>query len=275
MKTRLRAFGLHLLLSVLVLSALLGAIFLVWYPVPYFQANSAWDALQVVIFVDVVVGPLLTLLVYRPGKPGLKFDMVVIVLIQLVAFGYGASILHRERPSYAVFAVDRFAVVTASQVAPGAAAAITQGPWTGPTLAFTRLPTDPQERQDFLWATLVGESPDLHLLPERYRVYGDQNDPEQRREILARSLDVDHFAAASAAHARALEGFLAAHGGPPGDYGFLPLEGPDHDMVMVIARRDLAPVAALDVDPWVVVDAMKRADQGASGAGPKATQGSS
>ncbi|MGF1527998.1 MAG: hypothetical protein ACFCBW_14575 [Candidatus Competibacterales bacterium] len=236
------------------LSALLGAFFLVWYPAPYFQANAAWNALQVVILVHVVVGPLLMLLIYKPGKPGLEFDVVVIVSIQLVAFGYGASVLYRERPSYVVFAVDRFAVVTASQVAPGAAPAITQGPWTGPTLVFTRLPTDPQERRDFLWATLVGESPDLHLLPERYRVYGGQNAAEQRLGILAQSLDVGRLTT-STAHARALEGFLATHGGDPKDYGFLPLEGSNRDMIMAISRRDLAPVAALDVDPWGVVAA--------------------
>ena len=38
-----------------------------------------------------VVGPLLTLIVFRAGKPGMKFDLAVIGLVQVAALAYGTA----------------------------------------------------------------------------------------------------------------------------------------------------------------------------------------
>ena len=41
-----------------------------------------------IFLVDVVLGPGLTLMVFKPGKPGLKFDMAAIVVLQMVALSW-------------------------------------------------------------------------------------------------------------------------------------------------------------------------------------------
>ena len=83
--TRFRAFTIHLTSSILIFLFFLGLMFFVWYPVPYFEIDGGWKVLRILAGVDVVLGPLLTLIVFKPGKPSLKFDMSVIVLVQLVA----------------------------------------------------------------------------------------------------------------------------------------------------------------------------------------------
>ncbi len=67
----------------------------------------------VLLGVDVVLGPLLTLLVFSPRKPRreLRFDLSVIVMLQLAAFMYGSWVVYSERPQYLVFAHSKFFVV--------------------------------------------------------------------------------------------------------------------------------------------------------------------
>lgn len=72
--------------------------------------------LRILAGVDVVLGPLLTLIVFKPGKPSLKFDMSVIVLVQLVALLCGATIIYQQRPTFTVFGMDRFSSIPAKEV---------------------------------------------------------------------------------------------------------------------------------------------------------------
>ena len=60
--TRLRAFAVHLTASILILLLFLMIMLLVWYPAPYFKINGGWKVLRILAGVDVVLGPLLTLL---------------------------------------------------------------------------------------------------------------------------------------------------------------------------------------------------------------------
>jgi hypothetical protein len=45
------------------------------------------------------LGPLLTLLVFKSGKPSLKFDLSGIVLLQLGALLYGGTLIDQHRPA--------------------------------------------------------------------------------------------------------------------------------------------------------------------------------
>ena len=69
--SRKKAFAVHLLASSTVVSVVLAVIAFFWYPGDYFAMAGVWAALQVLIFVDVVLGPSLTLMLFKPGKPGL------------------------------------------------------------------------------------------------------------------------------------------------------------------------------------------------------------
>ena len=85
----------HLSISATVVGFFLAVIFFLWYPPPYFEIAGAEGVVQILIGVDLILGPLLTLLLYRPGKPGVIFDLSFIALIQLSALIYGVTIIYQ------------------------------------------------------------------------------------------------------------------------------------------------------------------------------------
>src|SRR5262245_26907069 len=106
--TRWKAAAIHSSISA-VIALLVGALlFGVWYPPPYFHAAGADELVLLLVGVDLGIGPLLTLIVFRSGKPGLRFDLWVIACAQTVALIYGLSIMLQSRPVFLVAAFDRF-----------------------------------------------------------------------------------------------------------------------------------------------------------------------
>ena len=95
---RYKAAAVHLTISVLVFIALLGIIITVWYPGVLFNISGGWTGLKLVMGVDVILGPLLTLIVFKAGKPGLKFDLGCIATAQIVCMAAGLYIVYSERP---------------------------------------------------------------------------------------------------------------------------------------------------------------------------------
>ena len=72
---RLRAFLIHLTILAAFLGATFAVIYFVWYPEPYFEIVGAWYLVRIFLVVNIVVGPLLTLIIFKPGKWGLRFDL--------------------------------------------------------------------------------------------------------------------------------------------------------------------------------------------------------
>src|SRR4029078_12975478 len=109
--SRWKAAGIHLSISLLI-GLIVGALlFGVWYPPPYFHAAGADQLVLLLVSVDIVLGPLLTLVVFKSGKWGLKFDLTLIAVMQTIALVYGLSVVLRSRPVFLVAAVDRFVLV--------------------------------------------------------------------------------------------------------------------------------------------------------------------
>lgn len=97
------AFLIHLGASFLVFIVLLLMIIYVWYPAPYFDASYRMKWIIVIAFVDLVIGPGLTLIVFSPNKPSLKFDMSVILVLQLSALSWGVYNAWSVHPQMNVF----------------------------------------------------------------------------------------------------------------------------------------------------------------------------
>ena len=114
---RFQAFAIHLLISAAILGSFLTFVYLVWYPQPFFVIEGLENIIWVLIGVDIVLGPALTLIVYNTDKPELKRDLLIIVLIQIIGFGYGAQTMYTERPYFAViYDSVYFNVLAASQI---------------------------------------------------------------------------------------------------------------------------------------------------------------
>jgi hypothetical protein len=111
--TKLRAFLIHLGISLFVFGVIAYLVAEVWYPGFFFQTDGGWQGLRLLLGVDLVVGPLLTLIVYRAGKPGLKVDLALIGAMQVACLAAGVWIVRGERPLAIVYVDGSFFSVTA------------------------------------------------------------------------------------------------------------------------------------------------------------------
>ena len=116
MSRRLSFFLSHLVISMLIALSVVAIVFLVWYPAPLATAVGVTHIFLMMLVIDVILGPLLTLLVYKQGKKTLLFDLTVIVLLQISALGYGLWTISQGRPAWLVFNVDRFDVVRVNDI---------------------------------------------------------------------------------------------------------------------------------------------------------------
>jgi hypothetical protein len=176
-RERLKASALHLLLSLAIamLAALL--VFVVWYPYPYREISSGRELFLIVVTVDVVLGPLITLVVFNRSKPWseLRRDLAWVVLIQVAALSYGLWTVAVARPVHMVFEFDRFRVVHAIDIPPEllakTPAAVDALPITGPTLLAVRPFHDSAEEGDATLAALKGVA--LSARPDLWQPYAD------------------------------------------------------------------------------------------------------
>ena len=106
--TRWHAFLIHLALSAIIFIGLASIIVLFWYPGFLFKTDGGWQGIRLIAGIDLVLGPLLTLLVYNPSKKSLTFDLSCIALVQLLALGYGTHLVYQQRPIAVIFADGQF-----------------------------------------------------------------------------------------------------------------------------------------------------------------------
>ena len=111
-----QAFSIHLMLSILIFSSLVAVMFLWWFPGELFFLDGGWQGLKLVALVDLVLGPALTLLLYKPGKPKLVMDMSLIATFQIAALAYGFYATHQQRVVAVVYADRNFTTLSASAV---------------------------------------------------------------------------------------------------------------------------------------------------------------
>lgn len=115
-KFRLKYFIAHLSISLLLACCCLFIVFYIWYPAPLAKAVGVTSLFFIMLVVDVILGPTLTLIVAEQGKKFLKFDLVIIFLIQLFALTYGLYSISSGRPVWIVFDTLRFEVAQANNI---------------------------------------------------------------------------------------------------------------------------------------------------------------
>lgn len=163
--TALRPVLWHLLLSVSVVGLVGAVVFGAWFPTPLRQLLGGAELFWLMVSVDVVCGPLLTLVVFNITKPRAELwrDLALVGAIQLLALGYGVHTLSQVRPVAMVFEVDRFRVVSFADL--DAAEATQIPPWAQPW-SFADLHTlgirpvaNAEERLASIEASLQGVEP--------------------------------------------------------------------------------------------------------------------
>jgi hypothetical protein len=248
--TRWRAAGLHLVISALVLSSAGIVAMVLWYPPSLFHVSGVDRLLLVLTAIDLSVGPLLTLLVYRHGKRGMRFDLTVIALLQAAFFAYGAHVFFAGRPVFLVGSVDRFELVFANQVQPADWAAASppfDRPGIGrPRLVGLRLPRDPDVRSELVLDEALG-----HMAAHQPRLFREYAEVAPR--LLQRAHPLDVLVNSQPGAGITLEQTLRSLGMTADAVRWLPLDSSRGSAVQLVDARDGRPLATVALDPWVAL----------------------
>jgi hypothetical protein len=91
---------------------LAAVIYFLWYPGFLFQYDGGLEGVQLIAGVDLLIGPFLTLCVYKLGKSSLRFDLTVIALLQIGCLTGGMWTVWQTRPVAVVYAAGGFRTIS-------------------------------------------------------------------------------------------------------------------------------------------------------------------
>lgn len=183
-KSRLKD-GLHIGFVHLVGSSIVAAlpaalVLLIWYPYPYRELAGGKELFFLIVAVDVICGPLLTTVLYNrlKSRTELVCDLGFVALVQLAALGYGLFTVWQARPLFLVQEIDRFKVVTATNLDTSTLITIPKalkpGPVSGPVVVALREAVSSKEREKVLMESIQGGR-DYAERPEFYVPYEGSN----------------------------------------------------------------------------------------------------
>jgi len=249
MKFRLKAFGLHLLSSATVLTLILGSLYLGWYRWPGWFLADVRHVVVVMIGVDVVLGPLLTLVVANARKPRRELvrDIGIIVAVQLAALIYGTSALWGGRPLYYAFSVDCLSLVQAFDIdrasleaAQREKSALLPHWYSLPRWIFAPFPEDKAKAESLL-ANILRGAPDVVAMPQLYKPW-----ESGLRELRTQLQPVDKIRYFGPQEKKNLEARMRAAGLPTDQLNAIALMGRGRPVLVVMDPASLKVAAILD-----------------------------
>lgn len=258
-KPRLRASGVHLLISLSIFLVFFYLVFHWWYPEPYLTADGGWFIVGLIVMVDVMLGPILTFVVFKPGKKGLALDLSLIAAVQLCALVYGITVIYTERPQFLAFSVDRFVLVSPNDVEQDKIhfreRLAHKNP--GPLPVYAKLPTDPVEKTRLMKEVMAGK-PDLEFRAEYYEPVDNHLD-----EMLARGKTIEDYRQISEEYRQKIDAFIDDHCGSVNNCAYFPIVGKAKSMMLVLRRDNGRVLGGIDIDPWTSVIKIRQATKSA------------
>ena len=243
MSKRLKFFFSHLSISFLIALLVIGLVFFVWYPAPLAKAVGVTNIFLMMLAIDVIVGPILGWLVYQEGKKTLKFDLSVIILIQIAALCYGVFSIEQGRPAWLVYNVDRFELVRKNELVDTniqqAQPQFQQPSWFKPQYVATEFAKDTQQRNDEMFAEVLGGI-SIAQRPERYVELTQVTTQIQQRALPLKELEQYN-------PKTDVEKTLAKY--PKAD-AWLPLKANAVDMVVLVNKESSSIIKIVDLRPW-------------------------
>lgn len=107
---------LHFSFSVLIAMHIMYLIFFIWYPQSLSNATGVKQIIYIMVIADVILGPILSWIIYKENKKTLKLELAIIIMIQIIALGYGLYTLAQARPAWIVYYKDGFELVQNNQI---------------------------------------------------------------------------------------------------------------------------------------------------------------
>ncbi|MCP3689639.1 MAG: hypothetical protein GY784_14625 [Gammaproteobacteria bacterium] len=243
--SRFQAFAIHILLSSAILGAFLAVVFFIWYPQPFFVVEGLMQIVWVLVGVDIVLGPTLTLVVFKSGKPGLKRDLSIIAVIQIIGFIYGAHTFFVERPAFAVmYDRDYFDVIPASDMKDLSRIDSALGYSTigGPLYVFVDGPTEIEDLRAILEDMKQGGA----YIDRRPEFYRSLKGFVKRKFEFSQDLNELQKVAANEA---AIRRFKEEYGERVVDFAYFPISGKVTSRLLVIDQNTEEVVDYIDINP--------------------------
>ena len=186
--SRFKAFSIHFAISFIIFLILLYFILVQWYPQPLFSTDGGWRVIRIIVGVDLILGPLLTLIVFKAGKPGLKFDLAMIALVQVLALSWGVWNTYNERPAALIYTLDFFTPVPAYQLSEQGMTAkkLKQFGNTWPVTIYIDIPKE--KISETIKESMQAQKP-LYLLTQYYSPFGE----EQTQVLKENSMDLEKY----------------------------------------------------------------------------------
>lgn len=239
-QVKLRAFLVHLLFSAVIISLFLLVITQLWFPGILFQLENVWEGLKILIPVDAILGPLLTFILFVPGKKGLKMDLTIIGIFQIGALIAGGYLIYLQRPAAITFVMDRFEIVphTADYIVDIPKERFNQ---ESPILLTYALPPQSSlEKTQFIMDGI------------QFNKIGERHYPlnQYMKKVAEKSLDIDKIKPKSEVSKQRLAEFKKQF--PNMDnLILLPLQASTSDSIMLVIESTTGKIKHyLEIDPW-------------------------
>lgn len=243
MSLHLKFFFSHLFISLLIALVVIGLVFFVWYPSPLAEAIGVKQIFLTMFVVDVIVGPLLSLFVYKEGKKTLKFDLSVIIFIQICALVYGVYTIAKGRPVWLVYNIDRIELVGNNEIIQThiqEARTQFQSPsWLKPKYVGVEFAQDAKQRGDDMLAEILGGI-SIAQKPERYvEIEQVKSKIQQHAQDLALLSQYNDKALVQ----KILDRYPQAN-------AYLPLKANALDMTVLVNKDTAEIIKIVDLRPW-------------------------
>lgn len=232
--SRVWAASLHLTGSALLAALAAALVFLLWYPWPYSVLAGGIGLFMLITGVDVVMGPLITFVIFDRRKPAreLRHDLSIVVLLQLAALVYGLHVMYAARPVVLAFEGQRFRVVAAVDVAqdelPQAPPALQTLSVTGPVVVGTESPTDLNRQLEAIERALAGA--DIGTRPMYWRPW----DESARKRALAEAKSLSPLRKRYESRAAEFDAAVASSGKAADQLRYLPMLSRHADWVALL-----------------------------------------
>ena len=213
----------------------------IWFPDLLFDLENVWQGLQILIPVDAILGPVLTLILFVPGKKGLIGDLIIIATIQILALVYGGMTIYGQRPEVIVFAGDRFEIIPSSKFDREnfAAQYFEEEESTFPLLVYALPAQTPEESNTF-----VLNNVQYQKMADRYRPLADHKDL-----IRKKALALSKFEPSNEASLKELSNFKEKF--TENEVLLFVLEGTTHQAKLIALHpQTLQKLGYLNLDPW-------------------------
>lgn len=244
-KDKLKALLIHLSISASIALISIAIVYLVWNPYPFYKATGITRIFLLMLAIDITLGPLLTLIIYKKGKKTLKFDLIVIAILQLSALVYGIYHMYEGRTTWIVYNVDRFDLVRANEIDTrhlDKAKPNYQKPgWLKPQYAAAVMPSNQIEQKNQILFDEIGNGIAPSQRPELYQPLEVAYADIVKRALSLSQLDEYNLPSE-------VKAILSKY--PQAD-SFVPLKANAVDMTVLIDKKSGGKVVAIvDLRPW-------------------------